>query len=177
MQFAECLRAGFRHDPDIIMVGEIRDEETAQMAVRAALSGHLVFSSLHTGSALGAFTALAQFGVSPYLVGAAMVGVISQQLVRRICSDCKESFEFSPECLEPRERREFEIALRGEAKPAVALGTGCSSCRDTGYRGRAGIFEILEVTSAIRRREPSELTNIRHRWSAWNSTWESAMST
>lgn len=149
--FAECLRSSFRHDPDIIMIGEIRDAESARIAVRASLSGHLVFSTIHTGHALGAFDTLCQLGVSPYLASSALLGVITQQLVRRICPECRETFEFPVESLNPRERAEFENAMEVEGgNPSFAVGIGCESCRNSGFAGRTGLFEVLEATPAVR---------------------------
>lgn len=145
VDYGSVLRSVFRHDPDVIMIGEIRDSESARIAVRAALSGHLVFSTLHTGSALGAFTNLVQLGVSPYLASSALLGVITQQLVRGICGECRERFEFPLESLNPIERGEFTKAIQAEGNPSFAIGTGCDSCRGTGFEGRQGIFEIFEV--------------------------------
>lgn len=148
--FNECMRAAFRHDPDVIMIGEIRDSESARIAVRAALSGHLVLSTLHTESAVGTFTTLVQLGVSPFLASSALLGVVTQQLVRRICPDCRETFDFPVETLGAVERREFEEAVAVEGNPSFAIGTGCDHCRGTGFRGRTGLFEILEVNNEIR---------------------------
>lgn len=155
LDYAAILRSVFRHDPDVIMIGEIRDAESALIAVRAALSGHLVFATLHTGSALGAFTNLTQLGVSPYLASSALLGVITQQLVRATCPDCRECFEFPLESLGPVERREYEMAMACEglepgSNPSFAVGTGCDRCRGTGFQGRVGLYEIFEVTPNAR---------------------------
>ncbi|MGE3165261.1 MAG: GspE/PulE family protein [Planctomycetota bacterium] len=155
LDYAAILRSVFRHDPDIIMIGEIRDPESALIAVRAALSGHLVFATLHTGSALGAFTNLVQLGVSPYLASSALLGVITQQLIRATCSHCRERYEFPLESLAPVERREYEMAMECEgvlpgASPSFAVGVGCEQCRGTGFSGRLGLFEIFEVSPKAR---------------------------
>ncbi len=146
--FSELLRAVFRHDPDVLMVGEIRDRESAQIAVRAALSGHLVFSTLHCGSALGAYSTLSHLGVNSYLAASALVGVVTQQLIRKTCSVCKEERTFNREVLSaavsPQEERRFPESAR------LAVGRGCESCRQTGYRGRTGVFEILDIDGELR---------------------------
>ncbi len=148
--FAECLRAVFRHDPDVIMIGEIRDPESAQIAVRAALSGHLVLSSLHTGSTFGAFTTLVQLGVSPYMAANALVGVVAQQLIRKNCQACEESVEITPSMPIPIERAVFDKLVESVPKPRLSAGRGCELCRGTGFRGRTGIFEVLDVSPALR---------------------------
>ena len=144
--FAEGLRALMRQDPDIIMVGEIRDLETAEMAIQAALTGHLVFSTLHTNDAASAITRLVDLGVAPYLIGATVIGVLAQRLVRTLCPSCKQ-----PDADTTAETLQDVIKpwrLTGEMrayKPA-----GCLECRMTGYRGRAGLYELLEVTEPAR---------------------------
>ena len=143
MTFAGGLRAIVRQDPDIISVGEIRDSETAQIAMRAAITGHLVLSTLHTNDALSAIGRLINIGVEPYLIAAALRGVISQRLVRRICPHCRKEYSAAPE----------ELALLGiRSETAVTLyrGEGCPMCFGSGYRGRTGVFEILIITSALR---------------------------
>jgi len=146
LNFAEGLRALMRQDPDIIMVGEIRDLETAEMAIQAALTGHLVFSTLHTNDAASAITRLVDLGVPPYLIGATVIGVLAQRLVRTLCVSCKQ----------PDEDTTAE-SLNGFIKPWTLNGkvraykpVGCLECRMTGYRGRAGLYELLEVTDTAR---------------------------
>jgi len=146
MTFANGLRYVLRQDPDVIMVGEIRDAETARMAIQSALTGHLVFSTLHTNDAAGAVARLLDLGVEPYLLASCLLGVLAQRLVRRICPEC--SMVHTPS---PAERQRW--AVSEEELPAdVALhrGDGCDACLGTGYHERVGIFEHLEVTEAIR---------------------------
>ena len=144
MTFARGLRTILRQDPDIIMVGEIRDRETAEIAVHAALTGHLVFSTLHTNDAAGAITRLAEMGVPPFLIASSVLGAVAQRLVRSICPDCKE--EYVPS------RAELTEFCPGLSTPGGKLsrGKGCQFCYQTGYRGRTGVFEILRVSERIR---------------------------
>jgi type II secretion system protein E len=143
LTFARGLRSILRHDPDVILVGEIRDRETADIAVQASLTGHLVFSTLHTNDAPGATTRLVDMGIEPYLVASSLESVLAQRLVRLICKHCKESFV--PDDWEAL-KREF-----GDAAPAVLYrGRGCRECQGTGYRGRTGVFETMEVTGQVR---------------------------
>jgi len=143
--FASALRTILRQDPDIIMVGEIRDEETAQNAVQAALTGHLVFSSLHTNDAASSITRLTDLGIQPFLISSTLVGAMAQRLVRSICRECKRN--------RPLMTEEAEM-LNLQAPPGkriiVKEGAGCHRCRNTGYFGRTGIFELLPIDSAIR---------------------------
>ena len=146
LNFAEGLRALMRQDPDIIMVGEIRDLETAEMAIQAALTGHLVFSTLHTNDAASAATRLADLGVPPYLIGSTLIGVLAQRLVRTLCTACKQ-----PDEATTRETlAEFvkPWRLSGGVRPYKPV--GCLECRMTGYRGRAGLYELLTVSDAAR---------------------------
>ncbi len=144
MTFASGLRAILRQDPDIIMVGEIRDSETAKIAVEAALTGHLVLSTLHTNDAPGAITRLIEMGVEPFLVASATIGIIAQRLVRRICPKCKKAF--TP----PREYL-IDLGFNPEKRNWVFYkGEGCNNCKGTGYKGRAGIYEIMTVNEEIR---------------------------
>jgi len=146
LNFAEGLRALMRQDPDIIMVGEIRDLETAEMAIQAALTGHLVFSTLHTNDAASAVTRLADLGVPPYLIGSTLIGVLAQRLVRTLCPSCKQ-----PDDGLTRENLDEVVKpwrLSGAVKPYKPV--GCLECRMTGYRGRAGLYELLTVTDAAR---------------------------
>jgi len=145
LTFATGLRHILRHDPDIVMVGEIRDRETADIAIRAALTGHLVFSTLHTNDAAGAVTRLIDMGVEPFLLSSSLEGILAQRLVRRICPHCKEPCE--PD-------RSLLKGLNGtvEIKPNAKFyrGTGCNYCGQTGMLGRTGIFELLRITGALR---------------------------
>jgi len=146
LNFAEGLRALMRQDPDIIMVGEIRDLETAEMAIQAALTGHLVFSTLHTNDSASAVTRLADLGVPPYLIGSTLIGVLAQRLVRTLCPSCKQ-----PDDGVTRETLDEIVKpwrLSGAVKPYKPV--GCLECRMTGYRGRAGLYELLTVTDASR---------------------------
>ncbi|MBI5334921.1 MAG: Flp pilus assembly complex ATPase component TadA [Burkholderiales bacterium] len=144
--FAEGLRALMRQDPDIIMVGEIRDLETAEMAIQAALTGHLVFSTLHTNDAASAITRLTDIGVPPYLISATVIGVLAQRLVRTLCPACKQ-----PDADTTRETLLEAIKpwrMTGSFRPYKPV--GCLDCRMTGFRGRAGLYELLHVTEAVR---------------------------
>jgi type IV pilus assembly protein PilB len=145
LTFATGLRHILRHDPDIIMVGEIRDRETADIAIRAALTGHLVFSTLHTNDAAGAVTRLIDMGVEPFLLASSLEGILAQRLVRRICPKCKEPYQPEESLLR---------SLNGSVKlePGVKFyhGVGCNHCNETGMTGRFGIFELLRITSRIR---------------------------
>ncbi len=142
LTFASALRSILRQDPDIIMIGEIRDEETANIAVTASITGHLVVSTLHTNSAASSLTRLADMGIATYLLADSVVGVIAQRLVRRLCS-CKEEYEPTPE----------EWEALGSKVPGAQIykPCGCSKCNDSGYRGRIGVYEILPVTNKIKR--------------------------
>ena len=141
--FGAALRSILRQDPDVVMVGEMRDPETAEIAVQAAMTGHLVFSTLHTNDAVGALPRLLDLGVPDYLVAATVDGILAQRLVRRICDGCREVYEPAADAV----RR-----LAGdEPRPAAYFrGAGCPACRGTGYRGRLGIFELLEIDDALR---------------------------
>ncbi len=146
LNFAEGLRALMRQDPDIIMVGEIRDLETAEMAIQAALTGHLVFSTLHTNDSASAVTRLIDLGVAPYLISSTVIGVLAQRLVRTLCVACKQ-----PDDGVTREKLDEIVKpwrLSGAVKPYKPV--GCLECRMTGYRGRAGLYELLTVTDAAR---------------------------
>jgi len=146
VDFARCLRAILRQDPDIILVGEIRDEETARIAIQASLTGHLVFSTLHTNDAPTTVTRLIDIGTKPYLIAATVEAVISQRLVRKICTSCKEEYEPSDESL-------LELNLtKAEVKgKQVFRGKGCNNCHNIGYKGRLGIYEIMLMNNEIRR--------------------------
>lgn len=151
LTFASGLRAILRHDPDIIMIGEIRDRETAEAAVQASLTGHLVFSTLHTNDAAGATTRLLDMGVEPFLVASSVEGVMAQRLVRRICSDCKTAYVPEESEIPP----DFDAVTGGGGGGSGALlqlyrGNGCRECRGTGYHGRLGIYELLSMTEQTR---------------------------
>ncbi|MBN1586205.1 MAG: type II/IV secretion system protein [Candidatus Omnitrophica bacterium] len=145
LHFARVLRHILRHDPDIIMVGEIRDEETAQIAVQAALTGHLVLSTLHTNDAPSTITRLVDMGVEPYLLTSVLQGIVAQRLVRMICSECRQK-------VEPDGRRMQLLGLMPQDLEGKVWyeGAGCESCDQTGYRGRVGIFELLELNEELR---------------------------
>ncbi len=143
--FGTTLRTILRQDPDIIMVGEIRDLETAENAVQAALTGHLVFSTLHTNDAPSSITRLMDLGVAPFLISSTIIGVMAQRLVRKICKNCEKIHHLLPE-----EAEAVGIAVNKDKRVAVKYGEGCVQCRGTGYQGRTGIFEIMELTESIR---------------------------
>jgi len=143
LTFANGLRSILRQDPDVIMVGEMRDFETSEIAIQAALTGHLVFSTLHTNDAPGAVTRMVEMGVEPYLVSSSVIGVLAQRLVRTICPACKETYMLTAEELE-------DIGLKGEGKVKFYKGKGCPKCMNTGYRGRLGIFELMILDEEIR---------------------------
>ncbi len=145
MTFAGGLRSVLRQDPDIVMVGEVRDRETAVMAIQSALTGHLVFSTLHTNDAASAVTRLLDLGIEPYLVGSSLVGVLAQRLVRRVCEHCAEPYTPSAE-----EMASLRVAGI-DHEPRVRKGVGCEACRGTGYHGRLGCFELLVVDDEVRR--------------------------
>jgi general secretion pathway protein E len=147
MTFASGLRHVLRQDPDIIMVGEIRDHETAVMAIQSALTGHLVFSTLHTNDAATAVTRLLDLGIEPYLVASSVAGVLAQRLVRRVCPACAERHTPQPGALDRLTR-----GLQVDADATIATAQGCEQCRQTGYRGRMGIFELLAIDDALRQR-------------------------
>jgi len=144
MTFANGLRALLRQDPDVIMVGEMRDTETARIAVQAAMTGHLVFSTVHTNDAASAVTRLIDLGVERYLVAATLRGVLAQRLVRRVCSHCGDWSD--------RDEAFVHLSPVGEAPRRFRRGEGCALCRQTGFRGRIGIFEFMEVDESLRSR-------------------------
>ncbi|MEK7704109.1 MAG: GspE/PulE family protein, partial [Myxococcota bacterium] len=148
VDFASALRTILRQDPDVIMVGEIRDSATAEMAVQAALTGHLVLSTLHTNDAVGAVTRLRDLDVPPFLIGSTLVGVLAQRLLRRLCPECTE-----PAPLTADQRMALAVPAAAAADfNETAAGRGCVACRGTGYHGRLGIFEMMEVDSTIAQR-------------------------
>jgi type II secretory ATPase GspE/PulE/Tfp pilus assembly ATPase PilB-like protein len=144
LTFANGLRSIVRQDPDVVMVGEIRDRETADIAVHAALTGHLVFSTVHTNDAPGAVTRLADMGLEGFLIASSVIGILAQRLVRRVCPDCAVPQDPEPSLIE---------RLSGEESvPAgdYRAGAGCEACSMTGYRGRVGIFELMVMSDRIR---------------------------
>jgi general secretion pathway protein E len=143
LTFARGLRSILRHDPDVILIGEIRDRETAEIAVQASLTGHLVFSTLHTNDAPGALTRLVDMGVEPFLVASSLEAVLAQRLVRLICTHCKET-------LPPEDAKSLKSQFGDEAPPVLFWGRGCRECQGTGYHGRTGIFETMLVTTEVR---------------------------
>ncbi|MCK6489179.1 MAG: Flp pilus assembly complex ATPase component TadA [Planctomycetes bacterium] len=143
--FANCLRAILRQDPDIVLVGEARDKETAQIAIQASLTGHLVFTTLHTNDAPTAVSRLIDMGIEPFLLAATLETVIAQRLVRTICTKCKTPYEPSEE-----ELMQLGIKARDVANQRFYYGKGCDNCKNTGYRGRTALFEIMDINDAIR---------------------------
>jgi general secretion pathway protein E len=159
--FATALRSILRQDPDVLMVGEMRDVETAELAIQAAMTGHLVFTTLHTNDAVGAIPRLVDLGVPEYLVAATIEGVLAQRLVRRVCAECLTPYQPSAESV-------ALLAGRPVGRVTLTRGTGCAACRGTGFRGRLGIFELLQMTDelkdAIVRRVPrSDLRELASR--------------
>lgn len=143
--FATVLRAILRHDPDTILVGEIRDQETGSVAIQSAMTGHLVFSTLHTNDAPSAITRLRDMGIEPFLITATVEAVLAQRLVRRICTECRTEFEPSDELL-----LELQLPLETARQYSFYYGRGCQRCNNSGYKGRCGIYELLEVDDEIR---------------------------
>lgn len=146
LDFAAGVRALLRQDPDIIMIGEIRDKETAQMAVQAALTGHLVISTLHTNDAPSAMTRLIEIGIEPYLLNATMLGVMAQRLVRTLCKFCKQEKPTDPKAWEALVGANQKVPMPDKIFHPV----GCDRCRHTGYQGRQGIYELLKVTDDLK---------------------------
>jgi type IV pilus assembly protein PilB len=145
LTFARILRSMLRQDPDTILVGEIRDKETAEIAVQASLTGHLVFSTLHTNDAPSAIARLLDLGLEPFLVTATLEGIVAQRLVRKICTNCKAEYT-------PAEEQLMELELRPEdvAGKTFYYGKGCENCNNTGYRGRFGLYEIMLLDDDMR---------------------------
>ncbi|MEP0813400.1 MAG: Flp pilus assembly complex ATPase component TadA [bacterium] len=144
MTFASVLRSLLRQDPDVIMVGEIRDKETAEIAVQASLTGHLVISTIHTNDAPSTISRLFHMGIEPFLVSAALVGVVAQRLLRRICEECKVAVDPTPE------HKKLIAPYIKDQSVQIFKGKGCKVCHDTGYKGRMGIYEIMMVTPELR---------------------------
>jgi type II secretory ATPase GspE/PulE/Tfp pilus assembly ATPase PilB-like protein len=143
LTFAKALRAILRQDPDVIMIGEIRDLETAETAVQAALTGHLVLSTLHTNDSASAVTRLADMGIAPFKIAAALTGVIAQRLARKVCPECRSTYYPSPTVLD-------SISYSGDRTRTFVRGAGCNRCFDSGYSGRVGIYELLRVDREMR---------------------------
>src|ERR1017187_4830837 len=154
--FANGLRSILRQDPDVVMVGEIRDSETAEIAIRAALTGHQVFSTLHTNDSTGAMTRLLDMGVEAFLISSSLEGVLAQRLVRRICANCREPTE-----VEPAPRDQPAALSGGKIEGVFYRGAGCEECRGTGYRGRVGIFELLPIDTELREMILQKQSNAR----------------
>jgi general secretion pathway protein E len=145
LTFAHGLRSILRHDPDVILVGEVRDVETAEIAIQAAMTGHLVFSTLHTNDAASAITRLIDMGIEPFRIASVVRAIMAQRLVRVLCPECKQAYEPEPEAL--RDARIDPVRIQGKA---IYRGRGCPACAGTGYRGRTGIYETLSVSEPIR---------------------------
>ncbi|WCT56718.1 ATPase, T2SS/T4P/T4SS family [Paenibacillus kyungheensis] len=144
LTFASGLRSILRQDPNIVMVGEIRDDETAEIAVRASLTGHLVLSTIHTNDAVSTVMRLRDMGIEPYLIASSLIGIVAQRLVRRICSDCKESYT-------PTDQEKIVLESHGLDVQVLHRGKGCGNCNNTGYRGRVAIQEVLKIDKTLRR--------------------------
>ncbi|MEI6421722.1 MAG: GspE/PulE family protein, partial [Lentisphaerota bacterium] len=145
MTFGRALRAFLRQDPDIIMIGEIRDLDTAQMAIQASLTGHFVFSTLHTNDASGAVTRLIDMGVEPFLITSSLIGVLGQRLIRKTCSNCKTGFIPTDD-----ELKQLDITREDVGDKKFFYGKGCQNCNQSGYKGRKSISELLVMSPQIR---------------------------
>jgi len=154
LTFAAALRSILRADPDVVLLGEIRDQETAQIAIEAALTGHLVLSTLHTNDAPSAITRLIEMDIEPFLVGSAVDCVVAQRLARRLCTKCREEYEATPQ-----EIARFDPAYTGPM-PTLYRAVGCSACSNTGYRGRLALHEIMTVTEEIERLAVSRASSV-----------------
>ena len=143
--YAACLRSILRQDPDKILVGEIRDLETAQIAVQSSLTGHMVFSTLHTNDAPGTITRLIEIGVEPFLLSATLEAVIAQRLIRVICTKCKDAYKPSEESI-----MELGLSPQEVVGKSFYYGKGCEHCNKTGYRGRSAIYEMMRITARLR---------------------------
>lgn len=161
LTFASALRSYLRHDPDVIMVGEIRDQETAEIAIQSALTGHLVFSTLHTNDAAGAFTRLIDMGVEPFLVSSSLELAMAQRLIRRLCPMCKMPYEPSPEEMAQIGITPAQLASVGGV---IYRPTGCKECNQSGYKGRTAIYEMMVINDAIRRlvMQRADAATIKH---------------
>ena len=174
MTFARIIRAMLRQNPNILLVGEIRDEETANTAIQASLTGHLVFSTLHTNDAPSAVTRLVDIGVQPFLVASSVMGIMAQRLVRKVCPKCRTRYEPPPHTL-------ASLGLRPElAKKANFMkGKGCTYCGKSGYRGRMGIYELMAMTNTIRemtfKGEPTQVLRKAARKQGMRTLFEDGM--
>jgi general secretion pathway protein E len=158
LSFSDGVRALLRQDPDIIMIGEIRDLETAEMAIQAALTGHLVLSTLHTNDAPSAITRMLELGVPPYLIKATVLGVMAQRLVRTLCPSCKQTT-----AIDPQDWKELTSPWRSELPNKACEPVGCLECRDTGYKGRQGVYEVMPLSTEVKAliHEQTDLTELR----------------
>jgi type IV pilus assembly protein PilB len=145
LNFASALRAFLRQDPNIILVGEIRDFETAEIAVKAALTGHMVLSTLHTNDAPSTISRLMNMGIEPFLVATSVNLICAQRLVRRICAQCKEQLQIQPQAL-----IDAGFSPEDASKTVVYHGKGCATCNNSGYKGRVGLYEVMEITDELR---------------------------
>ncbi|HEX8281080.1 MAG TPA: ATPase, T2SS/T4P/T4SS family, partial [Chthoniobacterales bacterium] len=143
--FAKALRAILRQDPDVIMIGEIRDYETAQIAIQASLTGHLVFTTLHTNDAPGAVTRLIDMGVEPFLISSTLEAVLGQRLLRTICPNCRTAYEPRQTFLD-----QLQLSRRDIGEKQFFYGKGCDLCNQTGYKGRKGIYELMKISDPVR---------------------------
>jgi general secretion pathway protein E/type IV pilus assembly protein PilB len=169
LTFGHSLRSILRHDPDIILVGEVRDLETAENAIQASLTGHLVFSTLHTNDAAGAYTRLVDMGVEPFLVASTVEAVMGQRLVRVLCPQCKEAYQPKQEDLPP----DFPWDQLRDAGGALYRAHGCKACRQIGYSGRVGIFELMVTTPKVRQLATERTSS----WVLKNASLEDGMRT
>jgi len=159
MTFARALRSILRQDPDVIMVGEIRDQETARVAIQAALTGHVVLATLHTNDAAGAIARLVDMGVEPYLLSSAINGVVAQRLARTVCPNCLTTY--FPEANVLR-----DAGLADKSEQSFTRGAGCDQCHKSGFRGRVGIYEVMEVTPELHRmiHKGASTQELREQW-------------
>ena len=176
LEFSSILRSALRQDPDIILVGEMRDQETAEIGLRAAMTGHLVLSTLHTNDSISSAMRLIDMGAEPFLVASSLLGVVAQRLVRRVCDNCKETYE--PSQKEQIWLQSFDLdPLDMEA--GFVKGRGCYQCSNTGYRGRVGVYEMLEMDEdmldALRRRDVSDFTKAARRSPLFRALGQCAM--
>jgi len=151
------MRAALRQDPDIIMVGEIRDKETGNTAIEASLTGHLVFSTLHTNSAVESITRMVNMGIQPYLITSTVELIIAQRLVRKVCDKCKTSSKTSPEILDLVKKAMENLHVEGEIDPVLLQkleffeAPGCEACNNVGYHGRVGLYEVFRMNNELRK--------------------------
>jgi general secretion pathway protein E len=172
LTFARGLRAILRQDPDVIMVGEIRDLETVEVAIQASLTGHMVFSTLHTNSAIGAITRLRDMGVDAYLLSSSLIGVLAQRLVRLLCPECKSPHTMTGEDCEKLQSDCQTLGIDLQNPPTIYQATGCAKCHNTGYSGRSGLYELIPIDEHLRRlihNNASEQDISDYANSKWNS--------